>query len=363
MASINDFFLLFKTINVNIKNKFNDGEEISFKEYYYYEATTLALSIIREKEISNDISLLTLVEYKALIEVMAIMFDSVDELELLKTYNNKVEEDLYNKYKSLNFKFHFNKNEFNNNIDKNTLKNQIIEKLPFIIGTYDFKNIITKNTKLYEYYEYILEILNEPTVDVFRSVEFMKKIGFLDGILLALLYAYFIKKYPNIDSRFNNTIDYEKSFIYNHPLNKRYHNFALVESSILAQANYELLSKMVISISIDKAYGNSEVLEMKFKFFVDYIMKTLNVDLNELIEIAELSNAESKYFKLIYREAKYLSYLNGYMLISEIELELEYIKVVHFIDRFINLIVKSEKLGKLIEEKFVFDKKHRLEDM
>ena len=363
MASINDFFLLFKTINVNIKNKYDDGEELSFNEYYYYEATTLALSIIREKEISNDVSLLTLVEYKALIEVMAIMFDSVNELELLKTYNNQVEEDLYNKYKSLNFKFHFSKNEFNNNVDKNVLKNQILEKLPFIVEYYDFKNIITKNTKLYEYYEYILQILNEPTVDVFRSTEFMKKIGFLDGILLALLYAYFIKKYPNIDARFNNTIDYEKSFIYNHPLNKRYHNFALVESSILASENYELLSKMVISISIDKAYGNSEVLEMKFKFFVDYIMKLLNVDLGGLIELAGLSNAESKYLKLIYREARYLSYLNGYMIISEIELELEYIKVVHFIDRFINLIVKSEKFGKLIEEKFVFDKKHRLEDM
>ena len=86
MASINDFFLLFKTINVNLKNKYDEGEDISFSEYYHYEATTLALSIIREKEISNDISLLTLVEYKALIEVMSIMFDDFKDLELLKAY-------------------------------------------------------------------------------------------------------------------------------------------------------------------------------------------------------------------------------------------------------------------------------------
>ena len=362
MASINDFFLLFKTINVNIKFKYEDKEDISFKEYYYFEATTLALSIIREKEISNDISLLTLVEYKALIEVMAIMFDDFNDIELLKLYNNQLESDIYTKYKPYKFKYHFDIKEFVDT-DKTELKNQIIDKLPFILDNYDFKKIIVKNTKLYDYYEYILEILNNPNQEVFRSTEFMKKMGFLDGILLALLYAYFTKKYPNIDNRFNNTIDYEKSFIYNHPLNKRYHNYALLESSVLQALGFELLAKMVVSISVDKAFGNAEVLEMKFKYFIDYLMGVLGLDLNGLIEAAKLNKTDGKYFKLIYQEARYLSYLNGYMLESKIDLEDEYIKVVYFLDKFIKLFVKSDKFSNLIEEKYLFDKKNRLEDV
>ena len=191
----------------------------------------------------------------------------------------------------------------------------------------------------------------------------MKKMGFLDGILLALLYAYFAKKYPNIDNRFNNTIDYEKSFIYNHPLNKRYHNYALLESSALQAIGYELLAKMVVSISVDKAFGNAEVLEMKFKYFIDYLMGVLGLDLNGLIEAAKLNKTDGKYFKLIYQEARYLSYSNGYMLESKIDLEDEYIKVVYFLDKFIKLVVKSDKFSNLIEEKYLFDKKNRLEDV
>ena len=104
MDNINKMYSIFKGINNDILKKDN----VSFMDKYVFEATSYFMSIVHEKVISKNVTYTTIYMYKSLIEVVSIIYmymgkeKEFDELKLLLDgYNNKIENDIYNKYKDI----------------------------------------------------------------------------------------------------------------------------------------------------------------------------------------------------------------------------------------------------------------------
>ncbi|MCR5113344.1 MAG: hypothetical protein K6A63_05340, partial [Acholeplasmatales bacterium] len=107
MNSNEKMYNLFKAINVNILNKKEENNGLSFIDHYYYQMTSYAISLIDELELDIEPSIATIEMYKSFIETVSIVSmytkeDSInddDSTEPLNDYNYIQELNLYNKYK------------------------------------------------------------------------------------------------------------------------------------------------------------------------------------------------------------------------------------------------------------------------
>lgn len=341
---------MFDTIN-SVNRYLYEKSDLTIIEYYYFELTSYAVSLIHESKLGNDNSIAINSVYKSIIEVLSILSICDKSFEKIHLYNKFMEKNLYDKYKneiSLDF-FHYKDiKEIELDLDK------IYNELPFLKNDYDFTNLI--NDKYPELIYYYKLCKNNKL-----GIESIK----LDALLLTIIYILCKTKYPNIKIEYKYTLNYEKSFFINHPLSQRYLIYAKNEANELKNYSpyFKELGKIILSISCDKVYLNTEVLETKFLSTINYLTKVYNdlfkanIDEYMLIDLVGYNNS---YIKLIYDESLYLSHKSGYLQHSYIDVYQEYSEVIAFIDNAILKILELskldyEKLKEIIEEKNRFD--------
>ena len=345
-----------KTYNcINGVNRYLYGKkDLSILEYYYFELTSFAISLIHEYELNNDNSITLSSLYRGIIEILAIISSYNDKFQNIKLYNSYYEYMIYQKYQNKIKKelFHFdNINEININID------EIKKDLPFLDIKYDFEDLIVKNyPELIYYYK------------LSKNNKLDKESVVLYVLLLTIIYILCKTKY-SIKEEYKYSLNYEKSFFINHPLSQKYLTYVNKIGELLTNINddFSQLGKIIISISTDKIYLFSEAFEIKFLSGIKYILNLYNkitnknVDVNEFIDIVGYNN---EYIKMIYEECYYLNHRNGYLLNSYIDCYQEYSEALSFIDyATIKLLeisnLDNKKLKDLIKEKNKFDFENR----
>ena len=360
MDSNEKMYNLFKTINTTILEKKNEGNGLSFIDYYYYQLTSYAISIINEFVLNVEPSIATYEMYKSFIETLVIISmythdDSIndDSTKPLNEYNYIQELYLYNKYKDkLGTKyFHFDKiNMATRSLD------EIYKELPFLEPSFDYRELIKKyNPELLKYYE---KLLNNQLEDI----------NMLNVVLLMITYMICKNKFELLKPRYKDTLEYAKSFFINHPLSQRYLNYVNTEAMILSKTNHPDLIKagrLVRSFAIDKVFLFSETLETKtkvaFEFLKDLYNKASNQNVSFDVFVDIMSDDKlTEYLLMIYDEAVLLSHASGYMIISEIDVYQEYSEIISFIDHVLGQVLKlygfdNNQFNEIVKLKNKFD--------
>ena len=334
MEKIDEFFSKIKTIYNELLNK-KEESSLSYTDKYMFRLLSFSISLIHDSILIGEVSHVTKIMYKRVIETIMILSKLNKENSIyLDSYNSYNEKILYDKYKDkLDFSlFHFDNDKFELvNIE------DVEAKLPFIFPDYDLNNIVSSNNKLNEYYNMVNDLDNK-NVNIINIGLIIFGLKLIDSL------------YKDIKIKYKNTLDYEKSFIYNHPNNKMYMSYVDREAEILLSIEgFRDISYFIKSIGIDKAFGFSEVLEVKFKAIVDYISGLLNTDSSSLISLVD----NNIYDSLLYEEAELLSYRSGYMIKSNIDLENEYINTVYLIDLLVLYLLRKKNVSKDTIDKFI----------
>ena len=334
MEKIDEFFSKIKTIYNELLNK-KEESSLSYTDKYMFQLLSFSISLIHDSILIGEVSHVTKIMYKRVIETIMILSKLNKENSIyLDSYNSYNEKILYDKYKDkLDFSlFHFDNDKFELvNIE------DVEAKLPFIIPVYDLNNIVSSNNKLNEYYNMVNDLDNK-NVNIINIGLIIFGLKLIDSL------------YKDIKIKYKNTLDYEKSFIYNHPNNKMYMSYVDREAEILLSIEgFRDISYFIKSIGIDKAFGFSEVLEVKFKAIVDYISGLLNTDSSSLISLVD----NNIYDSLLYEEAELLSCRSGYMIKSNIDLENEYINTVYLIDLLVLYLLRKKNVSKDTIDKFI----------
>ena len=365
MSSNEKMYNLFKAINVNILNKKEENNGLSFIDHYYYQMTSYAISLIDELELDIEPSIATIEMYKSFIETVSIVSmytkeDSInddDSTEPLNDYNYIQELNLYNKYKdTLGTKyFHFNDLKKNNkSLD------EIYKELPFLAPGFNYRNLIEKyNPELLAYYD---KIINNK----------LDNAGMLNAVILMIAYMICKQKFFNIEIKYKNTLEYSKSFFINHPLSQRYLNYVNTEANILKETNNPDLieaAKLVSTLAIDKVFLFSETLETKTKATFEYLNKLYNKVTGKNTDFDEFSDIMTddkltEYIRMIYDESVNLSHASGYMILSSIDVYQEYSEIISFVDNVLCSILNllgfdNKEFKQIIKEKNKFDFEHR----
>ncbi len=334
MEKIDEFFSKIKTIYNELLNK-KEESSLSYTDKYMFQLLSFSISLIHDSILIGEVSHVTKIMYKRVIETIMILSKLNKENSIyLDSYNSYNEKIIYDKYKDkLDFSlFHFDNDKFELvNIE------DVEAKLPFIFPDYDLNNIVSSNNKLNEYYNMVNDLDNK-NVNIINIGLIIFGLKLIDSL------------YKDIKIKYKNTLDYEKSFIYNHPNNKMYMSYVDREAEILLSIEgFRDISYFIKSIGIDKAFGFSEVLEVKFKAIVDYISELLNTDSSSLISLVD----NNIYNSLLYEEAELLSYRSGYMIKSNIDLENEYINTVYLIDLLVLYLLRKKNVSEDTIDKFI----------
>lgn len=334
MEKIDEFFSKIKTIYNELLNK-KEESRLSYTDKYMFQLLSFSISLIHDSILIGEVSYVTQIMYKRVIETIMILSKLNKENSVyLDSYNSYNEKLIYDKYKDkLDFSlFHFDNDKFELvNIE------DVKAKLPFIFPDYDLNNIVSSNNKLNEYYNMVNDLDNK-NVNIINIGLIIFGLKLIDSL------------YKDIKIKYKNTLDYEKSFIYNHPNNKMYMSYVDREAEILLSIEgFKDISYFIKSIGIDKAFGFSEVLEVKFKAIVDYISGLLNTDSSSLISLVD----NNTYNSLLYDEAELLSYRSGYMIKSNIDLENEYINTVYVIDLLVLYLLRQKNVSEDTIDKFI----------
>ena len=334
MEKIDEFFSKIKTIYNELLNK-KEESSLSYTDKYMFQLLSFSISLIHDSILIGEVSHVTKIMYKRVIETIMILSKLNKENSIyLDSYNSYNEKIIYDKYKDkLDFSlFHFDNDKFELvNIE------DVEAKLPFIFPDYDLNNIVSSNNKLNEYYNMVNDLDNK-NVNIINIGLIIFGLKLIDSL------------YKDIKIKYKNTLDYEKSFIYNHPNNKMYMSYVDREAEILLSIEgFRDISYFIKSIGIDKAFGFSEVLEVKFKAIVDYISELLNTDSSSLISLVD----NNIYNSLLYEEAELLSYRSGYMIKSNIDLENEYINTVYLIDLLVLYLLRKKNVSEDTINKFI----------
>ena len=334
MEKIDEFFSKIKTIYNELLNK-KEESSLSYTDKYMFQLLSFSISLIHDSILIGEVSHVTKIMYKRVIETIMILSKLNKENSIyLDSYNSYNEKLIYDKYKDkLDFSlFHFDNDKFELvNIE------DVKAKLPFIFPDYDLNNIVSSNNKLNEYYNMVNDLDNK-NVNIINIGLIIFGLKLIDSL------------YKDIKIKYKNTLDYEKSFIYNHPNNKMYMSYVDREAEILLSIEgFRDISYFIKSIGIDKAFGFSEVLEVKFKAIVDYISGLLNTDISSLISLVD----NNIYNSLLYDEAELLSYRSGYMIKSNIDLENEYINTVYLIDLLVLYLLRQKNVSEDTIDKFI----------
>lgn len=332
MSSVNQMFDKFSAV----KNYLRTKEELTLKEKFIFELTSIGISLIHENKMNIHTSGISLKLYKAIIEIMTLISyidDNNDLIPLIEKYNRNKEYELYTSYKDEIKKPFYHFNNF-----KRTNKKDSVE-LDILNISNDLTELVDKyHNELSNYYN---KLINNEIGD---------EIITLNAVLLMMIYMICIKVYPDIKAKFKETLDYEESFFLNHPLSQRYLNYVRSSVNLLKSVrdfrdDFTNISNMIMSFTCDKIFLYSEIFELKFVEFVNYLANFYSNITNSKNEnivhsfIESVMEENSSYIKLIYDESVILNHRCGYMITSYIDVYQEYSEAINFIDKAIAYII------------------------
>ena len=388
MNNLDKIFTSIKTLNKQIYNKKKEGIDLSIPELYLFQISSYAISLIHDELFDDLLSYQTLYLYRCIIEDLAIiaMYNNNDidkDFNVLKdSYNYYLEYELFNKYDKIDDDlFHFNKNVIRYELsNKEELLDLINKRIPFIKNDFDYSILVKKYLPQFnDYYNliYPFTIGNDinNSYKEFINKDFSFELIKLETIMLTMLYT-ISNKYINKSIKYNESLDYEKSFIYNHPINKMYISYVIGQKKLIKELNnpkYEILINSIYSINLDKAFGFNEVLEAKFVSFINlavfnYYLNDNNIINNVFNMIDLVYNKKSNYIKMLYESSLLLNHRNAYLIDSDIDLENEYIEIIYFIDLVLIELLKKDNIDiniinkyvELTNSKYEFDKENVL---
>lgn len=299
-------FNVFIAINDYILEK-EENNTLNFIDHFMFQATSYYISILHDSFLIKDNSFCKCFIYRSLIEVIAIMnmylADDVDEEaeELIKYYAYIIEYNTYRKYKNIldgkQFYFEQIKNNFStakdvyrkalDDINCEEFRKLINSKLPFLRENYSYDKLIqTYCSDLYQYYR-IMSVMIHPndlnlTVDLPQNMQF----ELLEYNLVLPILKIIEKCYANVNLPKSKSLREEIAVISNNPLNNAYMNYASTQKQALfALADmiekkynhntqsevFRELGKSIVSISLDKTFGFSEIVKSKFKMIIEMI--------------------------------------------------------------------------------------------
>lgn len=286
------------------KEKNND---LDFIDHYMFQATSYVISILHDDLMIKENSFCKCFIYRSLIEVVSIMNMYMvgditeDAKELINNYNYIVEYSTYRKYKSIlegkQFLFEQIKNNFTDaksiyrkaldDINSDEFKKLVNSKVPFLGENYSFDALVQKYfNDLYEYYR-ILSVMIHPN-DVNLTIDLPGQLDFevLEANLFLPIMESMEKYYINAKLPKSKLLREEVAYISGNPLNNAYMNLAtsqkqalfdladMIEKKYNHNTQSELfreLGRSIVSISLDKTFGFTEIVKAKFKVIIEMI--------------------------------------------------------------------------------------------
>ena len=297
----NEAFDVFSSLNSLLLQNFEKDKELSFLDYFAFQSTSYAISIIHNAIYIGHESIVNIFILRSLIESISEMEmylagDVTNESEeLLREYSFIAEYRIYHKYEDLDGKL-FSLTDIDKNFEKEKGKyaelsklssknpNDLLKsKLPFLLEKESFDSIIKKYCPTaYDYY-HLLSIWIHPN-DLLLTVPTIQKekesIYLAEKWALSELYKIIVENYPNLKIDSTKTFSYEETQITSNPLNIKYLGYVTNQCNALHHLAYNLrkrlndntqsylleeLANYIHSMAIDKLYGYSELVKCKIK--------------------------------------------------------------------------------------------------
>lgn len=359
-----------RELNAQLLDKYNNEEnKLTFIDCYFFQLTSLALSLFREREMNNKrISISEAFVLRCIIENIAIirMYDEKDipedAVDLLKGYQYICEYKIYKKHpllegdtlplKDMEKNYQdvkdYYREKFGADLRSREFNDIVNSRLPFLMNTYSFHTLIDMYCHdllhTYEHLSIIVHPVDILTNYCYFGIEAYDNL--IDPIFKMIIFEV-EKYYTNVVPTFEHEWNYELSYCYGGPgqysklvdlhfpqLNciSKFIDYARKDFKVpddkvcVPEVFFARIYDELESILYDKAFGFSEIIKSKVKPIFElmavfyYTMKSTPENL-ELMELFSYIN----YLKVLDGniEDKLLKTYSKYKELTNKEIEFE----------------------------------------